>query len=168
MRLFLPALLLATSFAAPTYADDTMATLKPEQIGLLFCLSRTGNDEAVISGIMTPELKTAITDAWAKDDAWEKANPGEKPPLGDGIPWGTWTDYAPECTVGLVTLMKTDAKVEISYGFPDQPDANYTDTLLLKKVDMADYQSSFWRIDNVAYSAGSDLKAQLLAAFEGY
>ena len=95
-------------------------------------------------------------------------NGQRKPPLGDGIPWGTWTDYAPDCTVGLVTLMKTDAKVEITYGFPDQPDANYTDTLLLKKVDMTDYQTSFWRIDNIAYAGGGDLKAQLLAIFDGY
>jgi hypothetical protein len=164
----LAVLLVAGLNTVPALADETMATLKPEQIGQIFCLSRTGNDEAVIDGIMTAELKTAIADAWAKDDAWEKANPGEKPPLGDGIPWGTWPDYAPDCTVGLVTLMKTDAKVEIKYGFPDQPDANYADTLLLKKVDMADYQTSFWRIDNIAYSAGSDLKAQLVAAFEGY
>jgi hypothetical protein len=169
MRSSLLALLLfAGLIAVPAAADDMMATLKPEQIGQIFCFSRTGNDEAVIDGIMTAELKAAIADAWVKSDAWETANPGEKPPLGDGIPWGTWTDDAPECTVGLVTLMKTDAKVEIKYGFPDQPDANYTDTLLLKKVDMTDYQTSFWRIDNIAYSAGSDLKAQLVAIFEGY
>ncbi|MEO7223325.1 MAG: hypothetical protein ABIY37_12705 [Devosia sp.] len=165
---FLATLLVAGFIAVPVYADDTMAILTPEQIGQIFCLSQTGNDEAVIDGIMTAELKTAIADALAKDDAWEKANSGEKPPLGDGIPWGTWPDYATECTVGLVTLMKTDAKVEIGYGFPEQPDANYIDTLLLKKVDMADYQTSFWRIDNIAYSGGSDLKAQLIAVFEGY
>ena len=64
--------------------------------------------------------------------------------------------------------MKTDAKVEISYGFPGQTDANYTDTLLLKKVDMADYQTSFWRIDNIAYAGGGDLKAHLHALFDGY
>ncbi|MEO6013870.1 MAG: hypothetical protein ABIQ30_09845 [Devosia sp.] len=168
MRILLATTAVAISLATlPAAADDTMATLKPEQLGQIFCLSRTGNDEAVVDGILTPELTAAITDAWAKDDSWEKANPGEKPPLGDGIPWGTWTDYAPDCTVGLVTLMKTDAKVEISYGFPDQPDANYTDTLLLKKIDMPDYATGFWRIDNIAYAGGSDLKAQLLDAFAG-
>ena len=165
---FLAIMLVAGLTSVPAFADDSMATLKPEQIGQIFCLSRTGNDEAVIEGIMTAELKSAIADAWAKSDAWEMANAGEKPPLGDGVPWGTWTDYAPECAVGLVTLMKTDAKVEINYGFPDEPDANYTDTLLLKKVEMPDYGTGFWRIDNIAYSAGSDLKAQLLAAFESY
>jgi hypothetical protein len=165
---FLAVLLVAGFTSVPALADDTMAILKPEQIGQIFCLSRTGNDEAVIQGVMTPELTTAIADAVAKNDVWETANPGEKPPLGDGLPWSTWTDYAPDCTVGLVTLMKTDAKVEIAYGFPDQPDGNYTDTLLLKKVDMADVQTSFWRIDNVAYAGGGDFRAQLLTAFEGY
>ena len=122
---------------------------------------------AANGGLTGSDLTAAIADAWAKDEAWEKANPGEKPPLGDGIPWGTWTDYAPQCDVGLVTLMKTDAKVEISYTFPDDADANYTDVLLLKKIDQPDYGTGFWRIDNIAYSAGSDLKAQLVAAFEG-
>ena len=164
---FLAFLLLAGLTTMPTVADDTMVTLKPEQIGQIFCLSRVGNDEAVIEGILSPELKTAIADAWAKDDAWETANPGEKPPLGDGIPWQAWTDYAPECTIGLVTLMKTDAKVEITYAFPDQPDAGFTDTLLLKRVDMADYGTAFWRIDNIAYATGGDLRATLLGAFEG-
>ncbi len=138
-----------------------MATLKPEQVGQIFCFSRLGNDEAAVEGILSPALKSAIADAWSKDDAWEKANPGDKPPLGDGIPWQAWPDYAAECSVGLVTLMKTDARVEIHYGFPESADANFTDTLLLKRIDMADYGTAFWRIDNIAYATGGDLQATL-------
>jgi hypothetical protein len=164
---FLSALLVAGLVSMPAIADDTMVTLKPEQIGQIFCLSRTGNDEAVIEGILSAELKTAIADAWAKDKAWGDANPGDKPPLGDGIPWQTWPDYAPDCTIGLVTLMKTDARVEITYAFPDQPDAGFTDTLLLKRVEIENYGTPFWRIDNLAYAEGGDLRATLLAAFEG-
>lgn len=157
----------AVLLTAPARAEDDMhmVTLKADQVGQIFCLSRLGNDEGVIDGILTAGLKAAIADAWAKDDAWEKANPGEKPPLGDGIPWQAWPDYAPECSVGFVTLMKTDARVEISYKFAD-PRANFIDTLLLKKVDQPDYGVGFWRIDNIAYATGSDLKSQLLAAFE--
>jgi hypothetical protein len=161
-------LLVAGLTSLPAVADDTMTTLKPEQIGQIFCLSRVGNDEAVLDGIMTADLKTAIAEAWSKDDAWEEQNPGEKPPLGDGIPWQAWPDYAPECTVGLVTLMKTDAKVEINYAFPKEAAANFTDTLLLKRVDMPDYGTGFWRIDNVAYATGGDLKAVLVSAFEDF
>jgi hypothetical protein len=168
MRSSLLTILLVAGLATvPARADDTMTTLKPEQIGQIFCLSRTGNDEAVIDGILSADLKTAIADAWAKDDAWETANPGEKPPLGDGIPWQAWPDYAAECNVGLVTLMKTDAKVEINYGFPEDASANFTDTLLLKRVDMPDYGTAFWRIDNIAYATEGDLKAVLAGAFEG-
>lgn len=167
MRYLSLAALLATAFTAlPAFADEGgMVTLKPEQIGQIFCLSRIGNDTGPIEGLLTGDLETAIADADKKDAAWEDANPGEKPPLGDGIPWQAWTDYAPECTIGLVTLMKADAKVEIRYAFPDSADANFTDTLILKRVPMDDYGTSFWRIDNLAYATGSDLKAALIAAF---
>lgn len=169
MRTLVSVLLVASSLTAlPAMAEDgiTMTTLKPEQIGQIFCLSRLGNDEAVTEGILTDDLTMAIADAWTRDEAYEKQYPGEKPPLGDGIPWQAWPDYAAECTVGLVTLMKTDAKVEINYAFPEDKDANFTDTLLLKRVDMPDYGTGFWRIDNIAYATGSDLKAVLVGAFE--
>ena len=169
MRILLSVLLLATSLAAalPATADDGMVGLKPEQIGQIFCLSRLGSDEGPITGLLSPELTAAIDDAWTKDDAWAAANPpDEKPPLGDGIPWQSYPDYAAECTVGLVTLMKTDAKVEIAYGFPEAPDANFTDTLLLKRVTNDEVGLEQWRIDNIAYATGSDLKASLIAAFE--
>ena len=169
MRFLLPALLLATSLAAlPAAADDGAAGLKPEQIGQIFCLSRLGTDEAAISGILSPELTAAIGEACARNDAWAAANPpDDKPPLGDGIPWQAWPDYAAECTVGLATLMKTDAKVEIAYGFPESPDAGFTDTLLLTRVLNDAIGIEQWRIDNVAYATGGDLKASLAGAFEG-
>jgi hypothetical protein len=167
MRSSLLAILLTAGIAtAPALADDTMVTLKPEHLGQIFCFSRLGNDEAVLDGVLTAELKTAIADAWTKNEAYEKQYPGEKPPLGDGIPWQARPDYAAECTVGLVTLMKTDAKVEINYVFPEDAAANFTDTLLLKRVDQPDYGTGFWRIDNIAYSTGSDLKAVLVGAFD--
>jgi hypothetical protein len=167
MRSSLLAILLTAGIAtAPALADDTMVTLKPEHLGQIFCFSRLGNDEAVLDGVLTAELKTAIADAWTKNEAYEKQYPGEKPPLGDGIPWQAWPDYAAECTVGLVTLMKTDAKVEINYVFPEDATANFTDTLLLKRVDHPDYGTGVWRIDNIAYSTGSDLKAVLVGAFD--
>lgn len=165
MRIVLSALLLASSIAVPAVADDGMVTLKPEQIGQMFCMSRLGNDEGAISGLLSPDLTTAIDDAWAKDEAWEAANPGDKPPLGDGIPWQSYPDYAAECTVGLATLMATDAKVEIAYGFPEAPDADFTDTLLLKRITN-EFSLTHWRIDNIAYATGGDLRAVLVSVFE--
>ncbi len=171
MRLFALAAL-AAAVALPASAADTekagqMVVLKATQIGQIFCLSRLGNDEAVISGILSDRLRTAIAEAEKKNDAYAKKHPGEEPPLGDGIPWQSSPDYAPTCDIGLVTLSKTDAKVEIKYGFPDTPDADFTDTLILKKLPIEGMDVGYWRIDDVIYPDGTDLKAALVSAFAG-
>jgi hypothetical protein len=174
MRYLPPTILLATMLAAfPAMADDSeargqMTVLKANQIGQIFCMSRTGNDDAVISGILTDDLNAQLKAAEDKNDAWVKQNPDEKPPLGDGIPWQSAADSADTCDVGLVTLSKTDAKVEIKYTYKDYPDANYTDTLILKKVPIEGMDVGYWRIDDVIYPDGTDMKAVLVSAFEGY
>ena len=159
-------LAIAAPAAAPARADDMMVTLKPEQIGQIFCLSRTGNDEGPIAGLLSPTLASAIATARERNAAWESANPGEKPPLGDGVPWQSWPDYAPLCAVGLVTLMQSDAKVEITYAFPDQPEADFTDTLLLKRVQMPAHGTGLWRLDNIAFGTGGDLVDTLTGVFD--
>ena len=172
MRYLLPTVLLATTLVAlPAMADDNepqgqMVVLKANQIGQIFCMSRQGNDEALISGILTKDLQQVIKVAEEKDDAWAKKNPGEKPPLGDGVGWQSTPDYADTCEIGLVTLSKTDAKVEIKYTYKDYPDADYTDTLILKKVPIEGMDVGYWRIDDVIYPDGTNLKAVLVSAFE--
>jgi len=173
MRLLISAALLATAFTTlPVHAAGDsepagqMVVLKANQIGQIFCLSRTGNDEAVIAGILTADLQKAIKLAEQKDDDWAKKNPGEKPPLGDGIGWQSSPDYGDTCEVGLITLSKTDAKVEIKYTFKDYPDGSYTDVLILKKVPIEGMDVGYWRIDDVIYPDGSDLKQGLITAFE--
>lgn len=164
--LSLAALVAAAFVSAPIAADDSqMIKLKPEQIAQIFCLSRTGNDEAVISGILTEDLMKAIDVANKKDDDYVKKNPGEKPPLGDGIPWQSAPDYADRCDIGLVTLSKTDAKVELKYSFKDYPDANFTDVLILKKIPVEGFNDGVWRIDDVFYPDGTDMRAALVEAF---
>ncbi len=162
--------LLLITIAMPAFAEDDdmqMVTINPEQIGQIFCIARLGNDMAPVEGILTAELKQAIADADDRNAAYEDQYPGEKPPLGDGVPWQAWPDYAPVCTVGDIEMMTGDARVELRYSFPDDPAAGFVDTLILRKVDQPDFGVGFWRIDNVAYSTGSDLKAELVAAFEG-
>ena len=172
MRYLLPVVLLATAFAAVhVLADDKeaegqMVVLKANQIGQIFCMSRTGNDDAVIAGILTADLSKALKTAEDKNDAWMKKYPDEKPPLGDGIPWQSAADYADSCDTGLVTLSKTDAKVEIKYAYKDYPDANYVDTLILKRVPIEGMDVGYWRIDDVIYPDGTDLKGVLVSAFE--
>jgi hypothetical protein len=173
MRILTAVALLATAFTTlPVHAEGDneaagqMVVLKANQMGQIFCLSRLGNDEAVISGILSKDLQTAIKTAEEKDDAWAKKNPGEKPPLGDGIGWQSSPDYGDKCEIGLVTLSKTDAKVEIKYSFKDYPDGSYTDVLILKKVPIDGMDVGYWRIDDVIYPDGSDLKQGLITAFE--
>ena len=167
LRISPAALAVATLLlSAPAIAAPQMVVLKASQIGQIFCLSRLGNDEAVIAGILTDGLRQAIATAEAKDATYASKNPGEKPPLGDGVPWQSSPDYAPKCDTGLVALSRTDAKVEIKYGFPDEPAADFIDTLILKRVPVAGMNVGYWRIDNVLYPDGSDLKATLAAAFE--
>lgn len=146
-------------------ASAEMITISPQQIGQIFCISRLGNDMAPVTGLLTPALSRAIADADKKNAEWEAANPGEKPPLGDGIPWQASPDYASKCEVGHVEPVMNEAWVEIAYGFPDYPDADFTDKLHLLQVDDPDIGEPVWRIDNIEYSEGSDLKAELLEAF---
>ncbi len=152
----------------PAWAEEgQMVVLKASQIGQIFCMSRIGNDEAVIAGLLTDGLRQAIAAAQDKNDAFARKYPDEKPPLGDGIPWQSAPDYAEGCEVGLVTLNKTDARVEINYAFKTDPKADYTDTLILKKIPIAGMDVGYWRIDDVLYPDGTDLKTSLSEAFDG-
>jgi hypothetical protein len=156
----LPALLLAGAAES-----QQPITLTPAQVGEIFCLSRLGNDPQAISGLLTGELTEAIATAERLDTAWAEANPGEKPPLGDGIPWQSWPDYAPNCTVGDTTLMMDEASVRISYDFPDTPQADYSDRLKLRLVEVDGGFAKVWRIDDVAYGTDGTLRAILASAF---
>ncbi len=167
MRTIALAMALATAFAFPAFADESgqMVVLKADQIGQIFCMSRMGNDEAVVQGILTADLTKAIATANEKNDAYVKKWPDEKPPLGDGLPWQSTPDYPSACTTGLVTLSKSDAKVEIKYHFDDYPAGDYTDTLILKKLPIEGMDVGYWRIDDVVFKDGTDMKASLVDAF---
>jgi hypothetical protein len=160
------AFIASSALAADKEAVGQMVVLKANQIGQIFCMSRLGNDEAVISGILTDGLGKAIATAQQKDADYLAKNPTDEPPLGDGIPWQSSPDYAAKCDTGLVTLSKTDAKVEIKYGFPDDSAANFTDTLILKKIPIEGMDVGYWRIDNVLYPDGTDLKGSLVTIFQ--
>jgi len=149
--------------ATPSLAQ--MVTISPEQIGEIFCIARLGNDMAPVEGLLTAELTAAIAEAEAKNDAIQKAHPDEKPPLGDGIPWQAFPDYAAECKVGTVTLEADRASVDIAYGFPEYPDANFTDQLQLIRVAQPNLPEPLWRIENLGYANGGDLRSVLVSAF---
>lgn len=147
-------------------AAAQMATISPAQIGWIFCIARLGNDMAPVQGLLTPALSQAIADAEKKDADWAAKNPGEKPPLGDGIPWQAFPDYAPHCAVGIAEALKAEAWVDLNYGFPDAPDADFTDRLHLLQVE-GEFGATHWRIDNIEYASdGGDLRSTLVSAFE--
>jgi hypothetical protein len=147
-------------------AAAQMHTLSPEDVGGIFCISRIGNDMGPVQGLLTAGLTKVIDDAEVENVAWAAANPGDKPPLGDGIPWQAWPDYAPECTVGLVGPAQGEAWVDITYSFPASPEAGFTDQLHLVAVEMPNQSGTVWRIDNVVYAEGGDLRSALTGAFD--
>lgn len=149
--------------ATPSFAQ--MVTISPQQIGEIFCISRLGNDMAPVQGLLSSELAAAIAEAEAKNAAIQQAHPDEKPPLGDGIPWQSSPDYAAACKVGAVTLEADRALVDIAYGFPDYPEADFTDRLQLIRVAQPDLPEPLWRIENLGYATEGDLRSVLVSAF---
>ena len=164
MRRF--ASLLFIAFAAlPAAAEAEPLSLTPAQLGEVFCISRLAGDAGPIEGLLTPAFAAAIAEAEEHNAAIQSAHPDEKPPLGDGIPWQSAPDYAARCTAGTVDISGDVATVAIGYGFPDYPEADFTDTLQLRPVADPLGGSPRWRIDNVAYADGEDLRAALVSAF---
>lgn len=149
--------------AAPANAQPVALT--PEQIGEIFCIARLGNDMAPVEGLLTSSLRDAIAAAEAENAAIAARHPDEKPPLGDGIPWQSYPDLAPQCAAGAATLMMDEASVAVSYIFPDAPDADFRDYLQLRLVDAPTSGARVWRIDNLAYGTEGDLRTALELAF---
>ena len=153
--------------AAPVQAQTEMVTVTPAQIGEIFCISRTGNDEGILDGLLTDELQTLIAYSEARNDTIASAHPDEKPPLGDGIPWTSFPDYAAKCVAGSIVVEGKSARVTASYFFPEAPDADYTDTLELRLVAHPyNPDGGIWRIDDVRYTTSGTLREMLSTAFE--
>lgn len=135
-----------------------------EQLGETFCAARLAGDMEPIAERLTRDLWSAITTAYDQNEAWVAANPGENPPLGDGVRWASFPDQPDECTPGEPQWEMDEARLKISYGFANAPDAAFTDTLLLRLED-GPGGSRDWHIDNLVYATDSDLRTTLLSAF---
>ena len=81
--------------------------------------------------LMTPSLLKVIAEAKARNDVIAKATPDEKPPFGDGIPYQSFPDAAPGCEAGEVVEKPGRTEAEVTYRFPDTPNADWTDRLKL-------------------------------------
>lgn len=155
----------ALALLAWTPAAAQSPGLAPEQLGQIFCISRVASDTGPIEGLLTADLKAVLAAAEADNAEIAAQYPDDKPPLGDGIPWQAWPDYAANCESGQAELMKDQARVAISYDFPETPHADYTDYLWLRLVDEPVTGQRVWRIDNLAYATDGDLRAVLASAF---
>jgi hypothetical protein len=156
-------LALALLLAPPVAAQQ--AGPSPQQIGEIFCLGRLSGDMAPILAIASPVLATGIAHAQARNDVIQRAAPDEKPPLGDGIPWQSYPDYAPECSVGEAVTSATMTGIKINYSFPGTPDANFSDILVLVPVPVEVGYEPFLRIDDVVYATGGTLSETLVNSF---
>jgi hypothetical protein len=148
-------------------ASAQMLTLSPTHIAQIFCIARIGNDMAPVEALLTPELSAVIANAEARSATIQQQHPNEKPPLGDGIPWQAYPDYAAQCEAGDVLLRPRESQVGVAYAFPEYPEANFTDTLVLKLVADGELPGQqVWRIDNVVYATGGNLRDALAGAFD--
>lgn len=125
MRLALAAGILAMLAGSAGAADD------PRVIVGAFCKARLASDEQATLALMTPSLQKGIAEAKARNDVIAKATPDEKPPFGDGIPYQSFPDAAPGCEAGKVVEKPGRTEAEITYRFPDTPNADWTDRLKL-------------------------------------
>ena len=116
----------ALIWASPALAADTAVGA-----GTAFCETRLNSDDAALRGLFSPSLLAIVKEAERRNDIIAKATPDEKPPFGDGVPYQSFQDHAPVCKVGRVEETSSSIDVEIHHSFPDTPNADWTDRLVL-------------------------------------
>jgi hypothetical protein len=145
---------------AITASAALASSLSPGDIGDTFCAARVSGDMSKVEPLLSPDLAAAISDAQAKNDAIQKQYPDEKPPLGDGIPWQSFQDYAPQCMVIGASGTLENPEAVLFYQIPGQGGTSWSDRLVLTFVD------GELRIGDIVYSDGSRLTETLVKAFE--
>jgi hypothetical protein len=154
-RLVLPALL----FLAAGRVLAVEPIMPAHVVAESFCVARIIGDMSLAEAYFSEELSYAIDKAMAQNAVIQKQHPDEKPPLGDGVPWGTYPDAVPECVVDYDAATATPAEIPVTYRYPEAPDANWTDKLVLRQVD------GEWKLDDVLYQDGGKLTEFLVSAF---
>ena len=130
------------------------------EIGAIFCAASLAGDMAPVQDLLTPDLAETIAAALARNDEIQAATPDEKPPLGDGVPWASWPDKPDTCDTEVTEAYDGAAMVNVTYGFTDAPDANYTDTLVLMQGDAG------WAIDDVVLVDNHTLRGLIETVFD--
>ena len=130
----LSTLVLTLSLAALPTASPAAETAL--ETGDAFCKSRLASDDAALRLLLSPSLVKIVEEAERRNAIIAEASPGEKPPFGDGLPYQSFQDHATGCTPGTVKEDANGAEIEIKYSFPEKPNSDWTDRLvLLPKAD---------------------------------
>jgi hypothetical protein len=146
--------------------SNALAAQSAAELAKAFCQTRVEDNAAGVGNLLTPSLRDAVAEAESRNDAIAQANPDEKPPFGDGIPYQTYPDLAPVCEPGAVTDTDGRTLVEVSYKFPQTPEAGWTDRIAVVSTPDG------WLVDDVLYEAPADqtealtLRMVLESAFE--
>jgi hypothetical protein len=123
--------LMIAPLAVALFAGGALAADEPRSVAEAFCKARLADDEGKTLALLTPSLVKVIEEAKARNDVIAKATPDEKPPFGDGIPYQAFPDVAQGCEAGEISDKSGRVEVEVSYLFPDTPNADWTDRLKL-------------------------------------
>ncbi len=133
-----------------------------EHLAGVFCQSHGDIGIGARAPYLSPDLVEAIAAAESANQGFIDVHPDEKPPLGDGIPWQSAPDLAEICIPGSPHVTGNEARLTISYEFPDYPEANYADRLWLVRI------GGRWFIDDISYDHGGlslrDLLDRIAAA----
>lgn len=158
MRRLVAALLMGVAMQGVALANDDEAKAFAQAFCSLGDLEQGMGRMYLLSASLTEAVKSAL----AENAKLQAATPDEKPPLGDGVPWQSVPDRAPVCEAGAVLAEGESTLVEVRYSFPDAPDANWTDRLVLIPGGGA------LVIDDIRYGAEGDddtLRKALTEAF---
>lgn len=141
MRLAL-SLALSAALLHPALAAETDPN---KRLGELFCQLKQGGDDQSVRYLLTKGLLAEIAKAEEKNDVIAKAASDEKPSLGDGVPFQSYPDVAPKCGPGAVAQVDGATQVDIEHAFPETPDANWTDRIVVRVED------GLAKVDDVLY-----------------
>lgn len=129
-----------------------------------FCSLRTADWGRARIYLLSPSLTAAVTEAQERNDKLQAERPDEKPPLGDGVPYQSQPDVAPECEPGASAREGEAIVAEVVYSFPDEPSAGWTDRLVLVEAEDGSYV-----VDDIRYGTQGDedtLRSFLERAFD--
>lgn len=158
MRMILSLAVAAVLSVSPAAAEESD---QGGLVGRLFCQMRSEGEPA-IRYLLTRSLIAEIDKALAKNDVIAAARPDEKPPLGDGVPFQSYQDFAPDCRVAAIAAVDRGFNVDVEHVFPGQAGGNWTDRLVVVTED------GLAKIDDILYGPEkfeTGLREVLAAAF---